>query len=114
MAGNLRAARCRSRHRCGPATRSRSPSAGSRNLADALLQQTERALERLLVARLVIAAAFVAAEAVSGLIDEGFHVGPLLLDNLDIRHRNRMIGLAEMQHRRNLRLLIGGLGDHAA
>src|ERR1700736_6343986 len=71
----------------------------------------ERALGAELGARLVVARALLADEAVAGRIDVDVAVRPLLADDLDVRHRDRLVLLAEMQLGRYLRLLVGILGD---
>src|SRR5713101_9876196 len=77
-------------------------------------QPGERAPKRLLVGGFVVAAALVAGEAVAGVVDMNFHIRTLLLDDLDVAHRDRMILVAEMQERRNLRPPVGILRDGAA
>src|SRR5215207_7340736 len=63
---------------------------------------------------LVEAAALVAMEAMAGvLVHVDIDVRTLLLDRLDIGHRDAGILLAEMQLHRALRLLVGE-GDDAA
>src|ERR1700691_817355 len=54
----------------------------------------ERTAERLLVGGLVVAAALVAREAVAGVIDVNLAIRTLLLDDLHIRQRDRMILVA--------------------
>src|ERR1051325_888279 len=74
-----------------------------------------RAIPRLLVRGLVVAAALVAAEAVAGaLVDVDVAIRPLLLDRVDVGHRDRLVLVAEMQLRRHPRLEVDVLGDLAA
>src|SRR5215468_12129939 len=79
-----------------------------------LLEESEGALEGLLVAGLVEAGALVAGEAVAGGVDEDLDIRPGGLDLLDIAHGDAVVLLAEMQHDRHLRLLIRMSGDHPA
>src|SRR5216684_1416100 len=83
-------------------------------LLHVLGQEIRGPLPRHVAAVLVEAAALVAMEAVAGvLVDEDFDVGPLLLDDLDVGHRDAGILLAEVKLGRALRLLVGK-GDDAA
>src|SRR5205814_344893 len=83
-------------------------------LSDILRQPAERALPGRLVRGFVVASALVAAEAVARVIDVDLAIRPLLLDDLDVRHRNRLVLIAEVQERRHLRLEVGVLRDVAA
>src|SRR5262249_39854243 len=69
-----------------------------------------------LCARAVEAAALVAMEAVLRVgVNVDFAVAAaLLLDHLDVAHRDRGILVAEMHLRRDFRLLVGVLGDLSA
>src|SRR5947209_5550775 len=86
------------------------------SLLQMLGEEVERARPGDLGALLVVARALVAVEAVlRAVIDEDLAVGAtLLLDRVDVGHRNAGILLAEVHHGRRLRLLIGGTSDHAA
>src|SRR5262245_30739802 len=96
-----------------PLTRS---TGNARLFLQVLLQEVQGALPSRLGAGVVEAAALVAMEAVLRIvIDEDFAVAAaLLLDGLDVAHRDRCILLAEMHHERDLRLFVGVLGDLAA
>src|SRR5512139_54049 len=84
-----------------------------RLLFQMLLEEVHGALPRGLGARLVEAPALVAMEAVLRIgIDEYLTVAAaLLLDHLDVAHRNGSVLLAEVHLRRHFRLLVGILGD---
>src|SRR5262249_24986371 len=78
------------------------------------LEPRQGPLPRDLRARLVIAATLVAMEAVAGiLVHMNVAVGALLLDGLHVAHRDALILVAEMELRRDPRLLVRE-GDDAA
>ncbi len=81
-----------------------------------LLEEVHGALPGELGARVVEAAALVTVEAVLRFgIDEDLAVAAaLLLDDLDVGHRDRGILFAEMHQQRHLRLLVHILRDLAA
>src|SRR5262245_34718279 len=71
------------------------------------LEPRQGPLPRDLRARLVVAATLVAMEAVAGiLVHVDVAVGALLLDGLHVAHRDALILVAEMELRRDPRLLV--------
>src|ERR1700744_2732976 len=92
-----------------------SPFAAYRCSAHVLAEPRGGAVPRLLARRLVVAAALVAGEAMAGaLVDVDVAIPALLLDQGDVGHRDRLVLVAEVQLRRNLRLEVDVLGDLAA
>src|SRR5213593_1674313 len=83
-------------------------------LPDVLLQELDRALHRLVGARLVVRGALVAVQAVAGRVDVLLEVRVLLLDLLPVLLRDGGIGLAPVEDHRGLRLLRRGVRDAAA
>src|SRR4051812_18250746 len=85
------------------------------SLLHVLREERGGALPRELRRAFVVAAALIAMEAMAGIrINVDFAVRTLLLDDLDVGHRDALVLLAEVHLHRNLRLLVGELGDHAA
>src|ERR1700722_18500999 len=65
-----------------------------------LREPGEGAAERFLGGGFVVAAALIAGEAVAGaLVDVDLDVRALLLDQLDVGHRDRPVLIAELQER---------------
>src|SRR5205085_6564267 len=83
-------------------------------LPDVLFQELDRALHRLVGARLVVRGALVAVEAVAGRVHELLQVRVLLLDLLPMLLGDRRIRLAPMEDHRALRLLGRGIRDATA
>src|SRR5216684_7217038 len=106
----------RSSERDGPTGTLRLPSGLSVLLLEVLLEEVHGALPGGLGARLIVAPALVAMEAVLGAgIDVNLAVAAALaLDRVDVAHRDRGVLVAEMHLGRHLRLLVGVLGDLAA
>src|ERR1700716_2207101 len=86
----------------------------SRTLPDVLAQELERARARELRALGVIRAALIAVEAVAGRVDEGLRARVLRRGLLRGVDRDRLIGLAPVEHDRALRFFAGVAGDAAA
>src|ERR1700704_5905993 len=99
-------------YRAGPLSSKRLRLGPARLLLQMLLEEVHGALPGGLGAGFVEAAALVAVEAVLRIgVDENLSIAPaLLLDYVDVGHRDRRVLLAEMHHRRHLRLLVGVLG----
>src|SRR5205809_2835595 len=83
-------------------------------LPDVLLQELDRALHRLVGARLVVRGALVAVEAVAGRVHVLLQVRMVLFDLLPVLLRDRRVRLAPVEDHRALRLLGRGIRDAAA
>src|SRR5439155_8381376 len=86
----------------------------TRRSPDVLAKELERARARELRALGVIRATLVAVEAVAGRVDEGLRARVLRRGLLRRVDRDRLIGLAPVEHHRALRLFAGVVRDSAA
>src|SRR5262245_5767145 len=63
----------------------------------------------------IVRATLVAIETMPGIrVNASFGLGPCLANSFNIRHRNVIVFLAEMQHERDTRLLVSELSNGAA
>src|SRR5690348_5742829 len=100
--------------RCAPSCKMPTPAwrrskacANGARLSHRLREEFEGAVEGELGAFGVEAAALVAGEAVARLVDVDRHVRSRLPHLLDIAHGDALIGLAEMEQHRRVRLFVG-------
>src|SRR5215469_13054889 len=79
-----------------------------------LAEEIEAAAERQLRRAGIVAAALVAIEAVPSGIDMERDLGMRSAHLLHVGHRDALVGLAEVQHDRHARLLVGMRSDRPA